>query len=263
MERKLIGKVAVVTGAGRGLGRACALRLAELGADVVVNDIRLDAAAEFGEELSAPSVADECRAFGVRSIGIAADVTDRAAVDAMFARAAAELGGVDILVNNAGGMLRPPERSAASTMDIDDFDFIMDVNMKSTIYCCQTAATLLRARGGGRIVNFSSTAAFGGSTTFTSYGMAKAAILRYTRSLAHELGPDGINVNCIAPSLIASSRALAQFPDRVDAAERIPLRRLGKPLDVAKVVEFLCTDLSDYVTGQCIVICGGNYLNAS
>ena len=263
MARTLAGKVAIVTGAARGLGRAYALRLAALGADVVVCDIRLDAAVEFGEALAEATVADECRAHGVRAVGITADLTDRQQVASMVDQAVAELGGIDILVNNAGGMLRPIERSAASTMDLDDLQFIMDVNLMSTVHCCQLVVPTMKARGGGRIVNVSSTAAFSGGVTFASYGMAKAAIIRYTRSLATELGPFGIHVNCIAPSLIATSRANAQFPERVAAAERIPLRRLGTPEDAAKVVEFLCTDLSDYVTGQCIVVCGGNYLNVS
>lgn len=263
MERKLTGKIAIVTGAARGLGRGVALRLADLGADVAVNDINLRGHEEFDEELAAETVADECIARGVRSMGIEADMTDRAAVQAMVDRVVAEWGGVDILVNVAGGMLRPIENSAASTMDIDDYEFIMAINASSAIYACQAVIPSMKDRGGGRIVNTSSTAAFGGNKTFTNYGIAKAAVIRYTRSLAAEVGPDGINVNCIAPSLIATSRANAQFPDRVKAAERIPLRRLGTPEDVAKVVEFLVTDLSDYITGQCITVCGGNYLNVS
>ncbi|HUZ17787.1 MAG TPA: SDR family NAD(P)-dependent oxidoreductase [Spirochaetia bacterium] len=263
MERKLEGKVAVVTGGARGLGRAYALRMAALGADVAVNDIHLDAAREFNEELSADTVMDECRARGVRSVGIEADMTDREAVEAMFAQIESELGGIDILINNAGGMLRPVERSIGSTMDLDDLKFILDVNLMSTIHACQVAIPYMKKRGAGRIVNVSSTAAFSGSDAMVSYGVAKAAIVRLTRSLASELGPSGIHINCIAPSLIATSRANAQFPSRIQAAAKIPLRRLGTPEDVAKVVEFLCTDLSDYVTGQCIVVCGGNYLNAS
>lgn len=263
MERKLEGKVAVVTGAARGLGRAIALRLARLGADVGVNDIRLDAATEFNEALTAGSVHEECAALGVRSIGLEADMTDPTAVAAMFARVDDELGGLDVLVNVAGGMLRPIERSIASTMDLEDYDFIMDINLRSTILACREAVPRMKRRGGGAIVSTSSTAAHSASPRMVSYGIAKAGVTRYTRSLAAEVGPDGIRVNCIAPSLIATSRAEAQFPDRATAAANIPLRRLGTPEDVAKVVEFLVTDLSDYVTGQCIVVCGGNYLNAS
>jgi len=263
LPQKLKGKVALVTGAGRGIGRGVALRLARLGADVAVNDISLDSAREFNEELSAASVMDECQAYGVRSLGLEADMTDRSAVAAMFDRVERELGGLDILVNVAGGMLRPFERSYASTADIDDLEFVMDINLMSAIYACQAAVPLMRKRGGGAIVSTASTSAFAGNARDVSYAMAKAAVVRYTRALAIDVGPDNIRANCIAPSLVATSRADAQFPERADAAERIPLRRLGTPEDIAKVVEFLVTDLSDYVTGQCIVVCGGNYTNVS
>jgi len=262
LQQKLKGRVALVTGSARGLGRAYALRLARLGADVVVNDINLEAWKEFGEELTADSVMDECRAFGVRSIGIEADVSDKKQVDEMVKRIVDELGSLDILVNNAGGMLRPVENSFAATMPEDDLRYILDINLMSTIFCCQAAAEVMKRNRWGRIVNVSSQAAVrGGGGGFVSYGIAKCGIIHYTRCLAAELGPYGINVNCIAPALIKSSRAMAQFPEREKAAARIPLRRLGEPEDCAKVIEFLCTDLSDYVTGQCISICGGSVLS--
>jgi len=262
LEQKLKGKVALVTGSGRGLGRAYALRLARLGADVVINDIRLDSAREFNEALTAATVMDECRAFGVRSIGIEADVSQKALVDAMVERIVAEMGSLDILVNNAGGMLRRPETGVASTMTEDDLRFTLDINLMSTVFCCQAAAPVMRKKGWGRIVNVSSQAALGGNPRGVHYGIAKAAVIRYTRSLATELGPFGINVNCIAPALILSSRALVQDPQRKNAGPNIPLRRVGVPEDCAKVVEFFCTDLSDYVTGQCLGVCGGLILNA-
>lgn len=262
LSPKLKGRVALVTGSGRGLGRAYALRLARLGADVVVNDVRLDAAKEFHEELTAETVMDECRAFGVRSLGIEADVTDRQQVGAMVERVAEELGSLDILINNAGGMLRPVENSFAASMPEEDLRAIVDLNLMSSIFCCQAAAEVMMRNHWGRIVNVSSQAAVrGGSGGFVNYGMAKAGIIHYTRCLAAELGPHGINVNCIAPALIRTSRATAQFPQREQAAAHIPLRRLGDPEDCAKVVEFFCTDLSDYVTGQCLAVCGGLVLS--
>lgn len=262
LEPKLRGKVALVTGSARGLGRAYALRLARLGADVAICDLHLDAAGEFGEELFAPTVMDECRHYGVRSAGYETDVTDQAAVNAMVAAIAGELGPVDLLVNNAGGMLRPVERSFAADMPADDLQFILDVNLMSTVYCCQAVLPAMRQRGWGRIVNIASQAAIHGTDKgFVSYGIAKAGIVRYTRSLAAEVGPDGVCVNCLAPALIRSSRANAQFPEREARAKTIPLRRLGEPEDVAKVVEFFCTDLSDYITGQVLGVCGGVLLS--
>ncbi|NOZ22994.1 MAG: SDR family oxidoreductase [Planctomycetes bacterium] len=263
LEQKLKGRVALVTGSARGLGRAYALRLARLGADVVINDIRLDAAKEFDEELTADTVMDECKALGVRSIGIEADVSKKDQVEAMARQIVDELGSLDILVNNAGGMLRPAETGHASTMTEDDLRFTLDINLMSTIFCCQAAAGPMKKRGWGRMVNVASQAAVGGWPAGVHYGIAKAGVVRYTRSLATELGPHGINVNCIAPALILSSRALVQDPHRKDAGPRIPLRRVGVPEDCAKVIEFFCTDLSDYVTGQCLAVCGGLCMTAT
>lgn len=262
MERKLVGKVALVTGAARGLGRAYAHRLAQLGADVVVNDIDLEAWREFDEPLTAASVADECRACGVRALEVQADVSDRAQVDELVARAVAEFGSLDIVVNNAGGMLRPAAGSTAVAMAEDDTRFILDVNLMSTIACCQAAVPVMRERGWGRLVNIASQAGTrGAGGNLCNYGIAKAGIIHYTRCLAAEVGPWGITVNALAPALIRTSRASAQFPEREEAAKWIPLRRLGVPEDCAKVVEFLVTDLGDYITGQTIGVCGGVLLH--
>jgi NAD(P)-dependent dehydrogenase (short-subunit alcohol dehydrogenase family) len=268
---KLRGKVAIVTGGGRGLGRAYVLRLASLGADVVVNDINLAAAEEFGEELTAPTVMDEVRAYGGRSLGIQADVTKKAEVEAMVEQTVRELGRVDILVNNAGGALTPFERGFASTMPEEDYRFIMDVNLTSTVFCCQAVAPHMKAQRSGKIVNVSSQAGLRGNETgaIAHYCVAKAGIAEYTRLLAGELGPHGITVNAIAPGVVVTSRAMVQFGRGVDPEKtkqqeaRIPLRRLGVPEDCARVVEFLATDLSDYVTGQIIPVCGGMVLSPS
>jgi NAD(P)-dependent dehydrogenase (short-subunit alcohol dehydrogenase family) len=267
---KLTGKVALVTGGARGLGRAYALRLAGLGAHVVVNDISLDAYKEFDEEIAAESVMAEIENLGVRSIGIEADVTDKSAVEGMFEEALRVFGRMDILVNNAGGMLRPIERGYASSMPEDDYRFIMDVNLTSTVFCCQAASIPMKEQQSGKIINVSSQAGLRGNPqgALAAYATAKAAINEYTRLLAGELGPYNINVNSIAPGLILTSRANAQFgrhlPENQEkAAANIPLRRVGLPEDCAKVVEFLATDLSDYVTGQCIPVCGGMVLSPS
>jgi NAD(P)-dependent dehydrogenase (short-subunit alcohol dehydrogenase family) len=267
---KLAGQVALVTGAARGLGRAYALRLADLGASVVINDISLEAYKEFDEEIQAESVMAEVEARGVRSLGIEADVTDKRSVDDMFEKLISEFGRLDILVNNAGGMLRPIESSKASEMSEDDFQFIMDVNLNSTVFCCQAASIPMKEQRFGRIVNVSSQAGLRGNQTgmMAAYCTAKAAIVEYTRLLAAELGSYGVNVNCIAPGVILTSRANKQFgrnlPENQEkASATIPLRRVGTPEDCAKVVEFLVTDLSDYVTGQCIPVCGGMVLSPS
>lgn len=259
---KLEGKVALVTGSARGLGRAYALHLAGLGADVVVNDVDMEAAKQYGEELTAPTVADEITALGRRSLGIVADVTNQSQVQAMVERILSAFGRLDILVNNAGGALVPGP-SYASSVPEADFRRIMDINLMGTIFCCQAAATPMKEQRSGKIVNVGSQAGLRsqGAGGGTAYSVAKAAIHHYTRKLASELGPFNVNVNCIAPGWILSSRAIASGRNspqtRARLEEEIALRRLGNPEDCAKVVEFLVTDLSDYVTGQVIPVCGG------
>ena len=264
--KKLAGKVALVTGAARGLGRAYALHLARLGADVVVNDINLRAYEEYNETIGARSVPEEIEAMGVRSLGVEADVTDRKQVNEMFARIKETLGRLDILVNNAGGALRGGDRSWAASAPEEDFDYIMDINFKSAVLCCQAATPMMIAQRSGKIVNIGSQAGMhtnvgGGGAP---YSVSKAAVIHYTRILAAELGKHNINVNCMAPAWILSSRAIAQgrneAPTRDKLIPQIALGRLGVPEDVAKVLEFLVTDLSDYVTGQCISVCGGYVL---
>src|SRR6185437_16448455 len=156
---RLEGKAAVVTGAARGLGRAYALRLARLGADVAVVDIDLNAAAEFGESLTAPSVMDEIIALGRRSVGLQADLGRRDAAHEAIARAHQAFGRIDVLVNNAGGAITPVERSAASVAPEEDIQRMLDVNLMSAIHCCQAVAPIMKAQGGGVIVNISTMAA--------------------------------------------------------------------------------------------------------
>lgn len=252
------------------MGRAYALRLATLGANTVINDIRLDSAAEFEEELTAESVMAECTALGVRSLGVVADVTVQKEVESLFATCLEAFGRLDILINNAGGILRPIERSGASSVPEDDWRYILDVNLTATVFCCQAAAGPMKSQGSGKIINVSSQAGLRGNNTGQAahYCVAKAGIVEYTRLLAAELGPFGINVNCIAPGLILTSRANKQFqrnsPENVAAASAtIPMRRVGMPEDCARVIEFLATDLSDYVQGQVLCVDGGMVLHAS
>jgi NAD(P)-dependent dehydrogenase (short-subunit alcohol dehydrogenase family) len=263
------GRVAVVTGAARGIGRACALRLARAGADVVVLDRDLAGAAEFGETLTAASVPDEIIALGRRSIGIQVDLTDRPGVDRAVETILAEFGRVDILVNMAGGAVTPAERSHAADVPMEDVQRAMDVNVTTMLTITQALAPALEASGAGSIVNATGQSAI---TTYkdgllANYGAAKISVLYYTRALAAQLGPRGIRANCVSPGVTMTARIASQAAARGvgtdDELSAIPLRRFAQPDDIAKAVEFLAGDMSSYVTGQCLSVCGGAVLTPS
>ena len=272
-ERKLQGKVALVTGGARGLGRGYALRLAALGANIAIIDRNLKAADVYEFEkalLTADSVVAECEALGVKAIDLEADLTDREATEAAIGEIADNMGRIDIAVCNAGGgtVVFADERDSASgandTQDVvttglpsdtpeEMLTRVLDINVKTCMYTCMAVAPYMKKQGGGKIVTVSSTAGVDARGGYHPYGTSKAAIIHYTRALAQELGPFNINVNSIAPGIIRTGR----LGDRSERAKEIPLRREGTIEDCAKVVEFLATDLSDYVTGRTIIIDGG------
>jgi NAD(P)-dependent dehydrogenase (short-subunit alcohol dehydrogenase family) len=255
----LAGKTAIVTGAARGLGRAYARHLNGLGAQVVALDIDFAGTAPFDE--AATHAATPTPDAGIHDIQV--DLTLRTDVDTAIERVISMFGSIDILINNAGGSITPPERGGASTMTEDDVRLILDINLMTTIHCCQAVTPHMKARGEGIIVNTSSIAGriVAHPDTISHYSVAKAAVTHFSRNLAAELGPFGIRVNCIAPGTILTERIRglveARGPDLALEIEKIPLRRLGEPEDCAGVIEFLVTDLSRYVTGQCISVCGG------
>lgn len=267
---KLKGQVAIVTGAARGIGRAYAHRLAALGANVVVADVDLNSAREFGEELSAATVTDEIQAMGRCSIGVQANLCERAGARAVVTAAMAEFGRIDILVNNAGGAFIPVERSTASQMLVEDMSLMFDVNYMSMVFCCQEVVPVMRSQRSGVIINVATMAALDASRTrgkLAPYAIAKGAVVQYTRYLAAEVGPDGIRANCLSPGAMLTQRIIQQAAGRNIHSEKelrtIPLRRFGEVEDCANVLEFLATPLSGYVTGQCISVCGGQVLAPS
>ncbi|MEO7690295.1 MAG: SDR family NAD(P)-dependent oxidoreductase [Sphingomonas sp.] len=260
-ERRLEGKVAIVTGAARGMGRGYALHLAKLGADVAIFDKNLDAGKQNGE-YDAESVAQEIRDLGRRVVAVQADLSKRSEAQAAIEHAARSLGPIDIIVNNAGGAITPAARSYATTSPDEDIEVLIGANFLSAVYCCQAVVPLMTTPGGS-IVNIVTFGAFAGDSEgkYAVYAAAKAALLSYTRHLAVELGPTGIRANCIAPGLIHTPRVAAAAAARgmgtPDQAAAIPLRRFGKVDDMVGAVEFLGSDMSQYITGECIRVTGG------
>lgn len=243
---ELDGKRAIVTGAGNGIGRATALRLADAGAAVAVID-RLDAAAA--------RTAASIKAAGARALPIHADVTRRAQVEAMVARVAESWGGVDILVNNAGGSLT----SAFLDLEEDEWDRVLNVNLKAAYLCARPVARLMAQQGGGRIVNVSSNYGVTGSAPRAHYSAAKAGVIGLTKAMALDLAAHGITVNAVAPGPTATERVRGHYSAE-EWAERgrgIPLGRTGEPEDIADAVLFLVGDRARYITGQTLHVNGG------
>lgn len=247
----LEGRVTVVTGAGNGIGRACAARFAAEGAAVAVLD--LDPAA-------ARSVAGEIAGAGGRALAIGLDCTRREDVEQAFRRVDAELGSVDVLVNNVGQSARD-RMSDFAEADMAVLDFILDVNLKSCILCSRQVVPTMKARRHGKIVNITSESAVNGSLKTWEYSAAKAGVIGFTRSIARELAPFGINVNAVGPGA-TRTRAIDQLPRELmeRIAQGIPAGRLGEPEDIANAVAFFAGNQSDYVTGQTLLVNGGNWM---
>lgn len=247
---RLDGKVAVVTGGGRGIGKGIALGLADCGADVVVMARR---------QADVDAVAEEIAARGQRGLGIAADVMDWEQIPAALDRVVAEFGGLDIMVNNAGGTL-DGQMYALPEISLEKFDEQLHFNMKTKFWGSQQAAK--RMRDGDRIINISSIAAHKPSPGFGVYSAANLGMISMTRTLAVELAPRQITVNCIAPGVIVTDMLVDSLKLSVaDAenafAEQIPLGRTGTPEDCAAAAVFFASPAANWITGQYIDVAGG------
>lgn len=241
-------KVAVVTGAGRGLGEAAALRLAEEGANVVVSDI---------DEASARQMMEKIQALGRESISVKTDVSVRPEAEALMEATVKKFGRIDILVNNAG----ITRDTSLRKMTEEDWDLVIDINLKGSFNCAQFAARHMIEKKYGKIINLSSRA-YLGNPGQANYSSSKAGILGLTRALALELGRYNINVNAIAPGMIRTPgvTSLGHFDKIVERAiQSTPLGRIGEPIDVANVILFLASDESCYITGDVIHVTGGRY----
>ena len=251
MTQGLKGRVALVTGAGQGLGEAIARRLAAAGAAVAVVDI---------DEGLAGGVARDIQAAGLDAFALTVDVTDRAAVRAMAEAVGRRAGGPDILVNNAGGF---QQVKTLLEIEEDEWDAILALNLKSAYLCSRAVLAGMVARRWGRIINLASAAARSlTNLSATHYAAAKAGILGFTRHLAYEVGRHGITVNAVAPgtTLTARVRRARSPEDQARIASLIPLGRLGQPEDTAAAVAFLASDDAGYITGTTLDVNGGKVM---
>jgi enoyl-[acyl-carrier protein] reductase III len=243
-------KVALVTGSGRGIGQAIALRFAREGADVVVNFFRNRAPAE--------ATAEQIRALGRRALVVKADVGEPEGIEALFAEIEREFGGLDILINNAASGYNRP----VIEQKIKGWDWTMNINARAALFCAQHAAPLMEKRGGGYIINISSPGSQRVISEYVVVGASKAALEAVTRYLAVELAPKNIVVNAVSPGIVATD-ALKHFAAGREgdvfgkATRATPAGRLVTPEDVAGVVAFLCTPAAEMIRGQVIAIDGG------
>lgn len=243
---KLKDKVAIVTGAARGIGRSIAIKLASEGANIVIADYDIS---------EAQSVIDEICKFGVKAIQVKANVADLESVDNLIKLTLDEFGKIDILINNAG----ITRDGLILKMSEQDWDAVIDVNLKGTFNCIKAVTkVLLKQKTGGRIVNMASVMGIIGNAGQANYSASKAGVIGLTKTTAKELGSRGINVNAIAPGFIQTAMT-DELSDSIKEKilDQIPLKKLGAPDDVAKAALFLCSEESEYITGQVINVDGG------
>jgi 3-oxoacyl-[acyl-carrier protein] reductase len=242
----LNNKTALITGAARGIGRAIALKFAREGADVAFTDLRVDENME--------SLENEIAALGRRGKGYASDASDFLDAEKIVDQVVLDFGKVDILVNNAG----ITRDNLLMRMTESDWDLVIKVNLKSVFTMTRAMQKHMLKQRYGSIINMSSVVGVTGNTGQSNYAASKAGLIGFTKSIAQELGSRNIRCNAIAPGFIETEMT-AKLPQDVREAwiKDIPLKRGGKPEDVANIALFLASDLSDYVTGQVISVCGG------
>jgi len=252
----LENRVAIITGGAKGIGRGIALRFAREGCDVVVNALHIEGARK---------VAEEVKALGRKSLAIGADVSNSAQVNDMVARTIKKFGKIDILVNNAGGITAGKGGAIESTTD-EDWDRIVDINLKGQFLCCRAVVPYMKEKKYGKIVNVSSMGAVHPPAPIVHYHAAKGGVISLTANLAFELARFNITVNAFLPGPIRSeffTGILKQMSEEEGKAffnmldKRVPMQRMGTPEDMAGVALFLASDLSSYVTGEAICAGGG------
>jgi len=244
----LSGKTALITGCGRGIGKAIALTLARAGADIVVNDI---------DQNTAENLAGEITGLGRKALICCGSVGLKTDVEAMFAKIKDEFGHLDILINNAG----ITRDNMLMKMTDQEWDQVMDINLKGVFYCTRAAAEMMKDKAYGKIVNLTSVTALTGNVGQVNYAASKAGVIGMTKTLARELARYQITVNAVAPGFIDTPMT-ASIPDDIKQmiVGSIPLGRAGNPEDIANLVKFLASDEAAYITGQVISCNGGIYI---
>ena len=242
---RLLNKVCLITGAAQGIGLATALKFAVEGAIVIVCDV---------QQAGVDATVAQCRALGATAEGFVADVTQRATIDALVASVKAQFGRIDVLVNNAG----ITQDARLQKMTLEQFDRVIDVNLRGVFHCAQAVADLMVAQGSGVILNASSVVGIYGNFGQTNYAATKFGVIGFTKTWSRELGPKGIRVNAVAPGFITTPM-VAAMPEKVlqDLQAKVPLKRLGKPEEIANVYAFLASDEASYINGAVIEVSGG------
>jgi len=246
MQIDLSNKIALVTGASRGIGRETSIQLAKAGAKVIINYNR--------SREKATEVKEEIMRSGAEAEIFQADVSQPEEVKALFDFIRDKYNRIDILVNNAGII----KDNLLLTMKLSDWDKVLDVNLKGAFLCTQQAAEMMMVNHSGKIINISSIGAIRGGRGQTNYASAKGGLIAFTKACAVELAEKGIQVNAVLPGMIVtdmSSRVRKRAGDKI--LERIPIARFGEPLDIANLIVFLASDKADYITGQAISVDGG------
>ena len=239
------GKVAIVTGSARGIGKAIALKLAREGYHVVISDILKDAAKETAQEIES---------LGVKALAVVADVSKAEDAGNLIKQTVEAFGQVDVLVNNAG----ITRDNLAIRMSEAEWDSVLNINLKGTFLCSQAAAKVMMKKRSGRIINIASVSGILGTAGQANYASSKAGVIALTKAFARELGARNITVNAVAPGYIATEMT-EKLPENVkeEYLKQIPLKRAGTPEDVANVVAFLASDAASYVTGTTLIVSGG------
>jgi 3-oxoacyl-[acyl-carrier protein] reductase len=245
MASRLENKVCIVTGAAQGIGLATALKFAREGARLAVWDVRQD---------GVDRAVAQCRELGAQAEGSIVDVTQREMVDAAVAKAKERFGRIDVLVNNAG----ITQDARLQKMNLEQFDRVIDVNLRGVFHCAQAVADVMVAQGSGVILNASSVVGLYGNFGQTNYAAAKFGVIGFTKTWSRELGPKGVRVNAVAPGFVTTTM-MDTVPEKVlaELRQRVPLQRLGTPEEIANVYCFLASDEASYINGAVIEVSGG------